>query len=261
MSEDNGRRAADLGTLAAAFRTPKTAQIIARHFRQKILSGELPAGSRLPVEPELMRELGVSRTILREALRILESESMLQVSRGSRNGAVVLHPDLRVWADNTNISLQLNKVTVADVYMARQAIESNVAGMLAANATAETVARLEESLQAEAKALREGADAYVRPSADFHDLVGELCGNKTLAILGATLNEIIRRQAATPSSDAPDRMLSMERAHRTHAKLIEYVRAKDAAGAVELWRKHHGQAAKVVLADHGDRTVSDLMND
>lgn len=253
-------RAAGASAGGGLFRTPKTAQIIARYFRQKIISGELPAGSRLPVEPDLIRELGVSRTILREALRILESESLLQVSRGSRNGAVVLRPDPRVWAEYANVLLQLNGATVADVYAARQAIEAIAAGLLARNATAGTIAALEEALEAEARGLAEGPEAYIRPSAEFHDLVGELCGNKTLAVLVMTLNEIIRHQmVAVRLPENPDQALNNKRAHRTHAKLVEHVKARDAAAAQDLWQRHHEGAARVILRDHGDRTVLDLM--
>lgn len=246
--------------LAAEFRTPKAGQLLARYIRQKIVSGELSEGSRLPVEPELMQMFGVSRTILREALRILESESLLRVSRGSRRGAVVMHPDLRLSADYAGIVLQLNRVTIADVYAARQAMEPVIARMLATNPSAETLATLEQALVAEREALKQGPEAYARAGAAFHDLLIDLCGNRTLAVLAGTLNEIIKRQmVAARLPDNPDQMLNSERANRTHAKLVELIRAGAVEEAEQLWRSHHEGAAKVIVRDHGARTVSELL--
>src|ERR1044072_6044836 len=67
-------------------RAPKTAELIADQLRSSIVRGVLKKGDSLPTEVELVKQFGVSRPTLREAFRILESESLIVVWRGSRGG-------------------------------------------------------------------------------------------------------------------------------------------------------------------------------
>src|SRR5690606_34627699 len=72
---------------------PKMAETVAAQLRKMIVRGELKEGDRLMSEAELMAQFGISRPTLREAIRILESESLLTITRGSREGARVNKPD------------------------------------------------------------------------------------------------------------------------------------------------------------------------
>src|SRR5829696_7938155 len=93
-------------TVGQLVRAPKTAELIAAHIRGQIVRNELSAGDTLPPETDLMRQFGVSRPTLREAFRILETESLLQVRRGSRGGAQVTAPTLSVAARYVGLLLQ-----------------------------------------------------------------------------------------------------------------------------------------------------------
>src|SRR2546423_893707 len=68
-------------------RVPKTAELVARALRRQIIRRELGQGEALPSESALMEQFGVSRPTLREAFRLLESESLIEVRRGVRGGA------------------------------------------------------------------------------------------------------------------------------------------------------------------------------
>src|SRR6266436_1760365 len=74
--------------------TPKLAHVLADKLRRQIVSGELKPGDTLPSEAHLLEEYGISRPALREAMRVLESEELIAVSRGIRGGAVVLEPTI-----------------------------------------------------------------------------------------------------------------------------------------------------------------------
>jgi GntR family transcriptional repressor for pyruvate dehydrogenase complex len=73
----------------ATIRVPKTAELMAAKIRGEILAGTLRPGDRLPSEDSLMSSFGVSRPTLREAIRLLEADELLDVRRGARGGAVV----------------------------------------------------------------------------------------------------------------------------------------------------------------------------
>ena len=70
-----------------SLREPKMADRVATVLRRMFIRGELAEGTMLPPESELMERFGVSRPTLREAFRVLESESLIQVQRGVRGGA------------------------------------------------------------------------------------------------------------------------------------------------------------------------------
>src|SRR3972149_10963530 len=73
-------------------RAPKLPHIIAQQLRAQIASGELRPGDSLPSESVPLKDFGISRPTLREALRVLESETLIQLGRGSRRGGTILAP-------------------------------------------------------------------------------------------------------------------------------------------------------------------------
>src|SRR6476661_7873987 len=79
-------------------RVPKMAELVAAQLRRKIVRGELAEGEALPAESALMAEFAVSRPTLREAFRVLESESLISIRRGARGGARVQLPNGNVAA-------------------------------------------------------------------------------------------------------------------------------------------------------------------
>ena len=126
---------------AAAVRSPKTAELVAGTLRRMVVDGQLKDGDFLPNEAELMAHFGVSRPTLREAVRVLESERLVEVRRGSRTGARVRVPGPEIVARPAGLLLELSGATIADVMVARAGIEPMAARLLAESGTAEGVRR------------------------------------------------------------------------------------------------------------------------
>jgi DNA-binding FadR family transcriptional regulator len=119
-----------------AAETPSKASIaIAADIRRRIVTGELVAGAPLPVEDALMADLRASRSVVREALRILETEGLLAVRRGVGGGPTVRHPSIQQTANSMGVYLQIGDVLVSDVWEARDRIIGNAVERLAANRT------------------------------------------------------------------------------------------------------------------------------
>lgn len=121
-------------TAPGAVRSPKTAELVARTLRRMVVEGQLQDGDFLPHEAELIAHFGVSRPTLREAVRVLESERLVEVRRGSRTGAKVCVPGPEIVARPAALLLALSGTTLADVMTARTAIEPPAAKMLAETA-------------------------------------------------------------------------------------------------------------------------------
>lgn len=264
---DTGSKVARIGEV---LHTPKTAELIATHLRRQIVRRELKPGDTLPRESQLMEQYGVSRPTLREAYRILETELLITVRRGARGGAQVMEPDTSVAARYVGVLLQVQGTTINDVYEARMISEPACAALLAkarkkidlADLTA-VVDELEASLES-AKDSIPGAVRWTQLTARFHELIMLRCGNKTLALQGAVLQDIVathvRARVATgfDLSESPDRFLKTIRAYR---KLITLVDQRDAPAAEKHWRAHMEAAAKFLLKDDlRNKPVVDLFD-
>src|ERR1700728_931907 len=114
-----------------SLREPKMADRVATVLRRMFIRGEITEGTMLPPEAELMERFGVSRPTLREAIRVLESESLITVRRGAKGGARVRPPDREVAARYAAFTLEYRGATVRDVYDARTALEVPSVGKLA----------------------------------------------------------------------------------------------------------------------------------
>ena len=118
-------------------RLPKTGEVVAERLRRQIARGELTIGQRLPPEDELTAVFGIARTTLREALRILESQGLVEIRRGRTGGPVVTMPKIDSLAEGLAVTLQLQGTTAGDLDVARQLIEPRLAARLAAKHTAD----------------------------------------------------------------------------------------------------------------------------
>ncbi|WGL53987.1 GntR family transcriptional regulator [Nocardioides sp. BP30] len=255
--------------VGTVMRAPKTAELIASHLRRQIVKGELTPGETLPPEVHLMEQFGVSRPTLREAFRILEAESLIGVRRGSRGGAQVLEPDPHVAARHVGLLLQLQGTTIQDVYEARMVTEPVCAAMLASRRTEEdlqdlrtVVAHLREMLKAGFEAITDLA-TWSRSTYRFHELIMQRCGNKTLAVQGAVLADIVdvhlQQSLAKGLGEDEDVSDRYQTTVRSYERLIRYVDAKDSEAAEKHWRKHMEVAAQYVfLHDAKNTPVVDL---
>src|SRR6204780_5085650 len=145
---------------AQQLRVPKAAELVAAGIRGQIIRAELKQGDSLRAESELMETFGVSRPTLREAIRVLEMESLLRMRRGSRGGAVVTAPDPTVAARAVGVLLQLRGVTLRDIHEARTMIEPMAARHIAESRDARQVLEMLHERN-------EAARASVRDFAEF----------------------------------------------------------------------------------------------
>ena len=260
VGTEHGAPRSPSDTVARPVRVPKMAELVAAELRRQIIRGELAEGDALPSESELMAQFGISRPTLREAFRVLESESLIAIRRGAHGGARVQPPRREVAARYAGFILEYQGATLRDVYEARVALEVPSVAQLARSRTKDDLEALTVALeQHEAVPAAESLEA-VRLHGDFHLLVVRLAGNETLALLSEMLHHIIE---VANTSLQPDAGPLADRARRstskTHRKLVELIRARDAKGAEDLWRRHLDEAEGYLLGDDAGSTVLDLL--
>ena len=245
----------------AAIRVPKAAELVAGSLRRQIVTGELKADDSLPPEGELMQQFGVSRPTLREAFRILESESLIVVRRGARGGARVQVPNEDVAARYAGYVLEYRGTTMADVYVARAELEAPLARLLTESVDASKIERLQAALD-DAEGSIGDPEIYLAHDVVFHRLVAELAGNETLAVMIDMLYHIVgtaRERYVTAAGVGHDLLAESREVHQTHQKLVDLIRAGDAPAAESWWRHHLEEVNKHYLARPLAKTVVEMM--
>ena len=242
-------------------RVPKTAELVAAELRRKIVRGELTEGDALPSEAALMAEFAVSRPTLREAFRVLESESLISIRRGARGGARVHVPNGNVAASYAGLVLEYRGTTLQDVYDARTFIEAPCAALLAQCRTEQDLTRLRAAV-VQAERLMDDPPAFIRAHMEFHALVVELAGNQTLTVLNGMVRHIIELanwSHVDLDAGSPDNVRANKRGFRAHVRLVELVAARQAREAEALWRVHLDEAENYLLLNQSMTTVLDLL--
>jgi DNA-binding FadR family transcriptional regulator len=243
-------------------RVPKTAELIAATFRRQIVRGDLRQGDALPSETVLMEQFGVSRPTLREAFRLLESESLISIRRGSHGGARVEIPNDDVAARYAGLVLEYRGTTLADVYEARAVLEPPCVGLLASRRTAADLRVLWAAVE-EAESLHDDPHQAAQVQTDFHSLIIDRAGNETVRVLCGMLRHIIdtatvtRVEQVMASPEAADATHSGARSHR---RLVELIEARDAEGAERVWRRHLTETSRFLLGAPTAETVLDLLD-
>jgi len=241
----------------ASLREPKMADRVATVLRKMFIRGDIPVGTMLPPESELMEQFGVSRPTMREAFRVLESESLIQMQRGVRGGARVTSPTKQTLARYAGLILEYEGVTLKDVYDARAALEADMIRKLAAEHDPDTIVALEAAL---VSGQGEMSDEQARLAlAEFHIAIATLCGNKTLQMVNEMLYHLIARATRSMRPSGARAEQAWKRSMKAHAQVVELIKAGDADGAVEFWRGHLERTEKDALTGPALSTVVDLL--
>lgn len=222
----------------------RVAERVADHIRNAIVRGELTPDHGLPTEGQLMELFDVSRPTLREAIRILEGDNLIEVSRGPRGGARVKTFTPELAARTIGQTLQASHTTLQDVFDARLTIEPPAARMAAENQPAEAASALRKQIITEYQTLGEAGPQMARNMSDFHIRLVEVSGNQTLALLGRALQQLVLTHMAligyriAPDEPLEVRLAKQHDALRSHERLAGLIEAGDGPGAEAHWRVH-----------------------
>jgi GntR family transcriptional repressor for pyruvate dehydrogenase complex len=210
--------------------TGRFADLVSDQLKESIFQGRYQPGQRMPNEHKLAEVFGVSRVIIREAIRDLERNGLLEIKRGPKGGAFVLPMNHNAVSKVIKDVFKLGNGTVADIMEVRLEIEPTVAGLAARRATDEDVDKLTEALENMPEA---PGDEYVAWNVNFHRLLARSSHNLMFNILVNILmdftEELILKIKPT------ERVI-----HDTtsHPDLLEEVRRGNSDGARRKMRSH-----------------------
>ncbi|MDT5065592.1 MAG: GntR family transcriptional regulator, transcriptional repressor for pyruvate dehydrogenase complex [Mycobacterium sp.] len=244
---------------SGAVRSPKTAELVAQTLRKMIVDGQLTDGDFLPYEADLMSHFQVSRPTLREAVRVLESDRLVEVRRGSRTGARVRVPGPEIVARPASLLLAISGTSLGDVMTARIGIEPHAARLLAEDGTTAAHAELRRLVDEIPAAREEGRLAQA--SAELHLRLVELSGNTTLAMIAGMLHEIAERHttAAILREQNVIPKAQYTKLIRSYGRLADLVVARTGAEAEAHWRRHMEIASAALLKGYEKTKVRDVL--
>lgn len=219
------------GTRRSSART--TFQSIAEEIRASIYRGELSPGDKLPSEPALSQKFGVSRLILREALRYLEQEGLVSVRRGRGGGCFVASPNIRPVQDSLVAMLRTGQISMEDLAEARSIYEPEVARLAALRATEEDLDRIAEVICRQQAAARTGGHQE-EFNLVFHRLVAEATKNPVLVSAMNVIVQIVLDEIRELELDRP----VQQSIASFHKRIYEALRARDAERAYSLMARH-----------------------
>lgn len=220
----------ELLSLADTTRYPLYAQL-ADLLEKKIVSGEYSDGIRLPSEQALCELYGVSRTIVREALKLLRERGLIETRTGS--GAYVTKPEAHNISDVVARIINLDGIYYEDVFNVRATLEIESAGLAAVNATAEQLLelrRVNSSIRETSITIAERAERDF----SFHYLIAKASGNPLLALLVEAVGGICRGMIERTSllADSADDGVTR------HGRICDALAAHDSEAAREAARDH-----------------------
>jgi DNA-binding FadR family transcriptional regulator len=239
-------------------RQPRLAEIIAASLRDDILTGKLKEGDSLPRQEDLFTRFRVSLPAVREAMRILETEGLVEVRRGNVGGAVVHLPTAERTARMIAMVLQVKGATPADVSGALSCIEPVCARLCAQreDRASEVVPVLRAALDVQVAEF-DDASRYNANARLFHEALVERCGSETMILVIGALETIwsahesaVWNEAVTGSAMAAG---TRRAALRDHEKLLEAIGAGDGERAAAIAGAHLAATRRSTLSSSASR--------
>jgi DNA-binding FadR family transcriptional regulator len=185
------------------------------HLGHAIISGRYAPGAAIPPEPLLGEELGVSRTVVREAVKSLIAKGL--VSSGPKVGTRVLSsdqwnwfdPDVIVWQSRVGLTAEF----LRDLQELRRVVEPAAVRMAAERATPEDIAGIEAAFAGMRRAVEEGGD-YVACDLRFHQGLLRASRNRMIVQMSKALGALLRTsfEISTSRKDGPRNSLPLHRA-------------------------------------------------
>lgn len=221
---------------------------VAEKLQEMILKSELRPGERVPPEAELTRLFNVSRTTIREAIKLLKERGLVEISHGK--GVFVVEPQESNVTTLLTLYLRLNvSIDVKDLYEIRKVLEVPMAGLAAERASEEDIELLTQLYREMSNAL-EDEERYIQADLEFHMRLAGATKNRLFLVLLAPLVEALTadRLAIYKCNGAA------VRGQEGHFKIVEAVRERDPQRAMKAMAEHLRRSEEVLLFQKENRT-------
>jgi GntR family transcriptional regulator, transcriptional repressor for pyruvate dehydrogenase complex len=213
---------------------PRASAVLAERLRRKILEKELPPGTTLPPERELADQSGLSRGSVRDALRVLELEGLVEIRPGRGGGTIVRRPDGTSLHRTLATFIRGRQIQFRSILEVRELMEPECAALAAERRTAEDLDRLRE-LTERLRAQGHDVQAFLTTNAEWHVAVAGASGNELYEAFMYAIAQEIREATDVEGLNTED---VISRALEAHDRIIHAIEAGDSSAARTSMRRH-----------------------
>jgi GntR family transcriptional regulator, transcriptional repressor for pyruvate dehydrogenase complex len=209
---------------------------VVEQIEEAVLSGRLQPGSRLPSERDLMTQFGVSRSTVREALRVLQSNGMVQSRAGDPRGPEVLPPSSSSLQKSMSRLARASSMSLAELLQFRMLLEGSAYQLAARLRTPSQLAEMEAALRSMSGAAEVGYPEFSAADVAFHDAVARATQNSLIVVCSNVVRGVVVDLITEHLAHATDRHALMHTYLRHHAEVLQAIRNRDGALASRLSR-------------------------
>lgn len=214
----------------------RTHQLVLHWIEDQLSGGQLAVGGRLPAERSLAEQLGVSRTSVREAIRILEAMGVVRagVGSGPDAGTVVISDPTAALGSALRLHVATQHLPVADIVETRVLLESWAAARAKPGAPElDLAATLLDDMDAD-----RGVDDFLALDVRFHLALADAAGNAVVSAMMGSLREAIQGYAEKLTANLADWDATAARLRTEHRDILAAIRNDDGGRAAELVAAH-----------------------
>jgi GntR family transcriptional regulator, transcriptional repressor for pyruvate dehydrogenase complex len=202
---------------------------VIENIRAKILRADLKIGDRLPGEKELINQFNVSRTVVREAIRLLEESGLVEIRKG-RGGGVFVAGTLHKPVSNSFRNLiDHGAIKLEDLLDVRFLIEPHIAELAAANATSDDLGAL-QAIVDDSESHEGNVDLLRQDNIEFHVLLAKATGNQILSIIGESIIRLLDEMTQEYKGQSRKDHINL---HKQVLALVKEGRADEAKALIE----------------------------
>ncbi|HEV2512142.1 FadR/GntR family transcriptional regulator [Bosea sp. (in: a-proteobacteria)] len=235
---------------------PKASDMLAHQLRERILAGEFHEGSVLPNERDLASHSGLSRTSVREALRILEVQGIIAVKTGRNGGSVVQRPNREALERSLTLYIRGHRVRMESLLQTREAIEPSAAALAAQYRSEEELAQL-ELLHRQLEASYDDIATFRTVNIEWHLAVITASHNELLLAFYNAISDNIHEASSLKDFHSVDVRSGVIEIHR---RINEAIRKQDAPAAFRRMQRHTAAFAERAmdwLATHSEQETAE----
>lgn len=215
-----------------------SSQVVDR-LEELVLDGDIRPGSSIPSESELVEQFGVSRIVIREAVRTLATRGLIEVRQGRRPTVNVLNATMP--GDFFRTALRQDGNALMELIEVRWALEVHTARLAALQATETDIEAMQvtiDAMNAKSKSGTDDPEGFDDADAEFHQRLAIASGNRFMQLLVEALKEPLRASRTASHRGRLVRGLDDRGPIEAHTRILDRVKAKDPEGAVREMEQH-----------------------
>ncbi len=212
-------------------------------LRNRILAGQYGDSGDLPPEAKLSQAFGVSRTVVREAMRTLRAQGLVEVSRGRRPRVKLMDP--QSMTEGLEALLMRSNVTLGHLGQVRRSVEEEIAALAAEHASEADVRAMQQTIDDQLVA--SSHEKQVATDTRFHELLAKSTCNPVLPLILTVLSPLLEQSRHITIS-----RVGPERAVEGHSAILQAVRNGNANAARQAMLMHLHMAEEDLEVDDGE---------